>query len=185
MGGRAHRDEGATAEGPPRDIVVALAGNPNTGKSSIFNGLTGSKQHVGNWPGKTVSRAYGSFVHGPTTVQIVDLPGTYSLNASSPEEAIARNYLITGHSDAVAIVVDASNLERNLYLAVQILEIGVPSLIVLNMVDVMEAHGASVDVAALSEHLGVPVVPTIARKRRGLEDLKDALIRVASLEPAS
>jgi ferrous iron transport protein B len=98
-----------------------------------------------------VSRAYGSFAYGERTVQIVDLPGTYSLNASSPEEEVARDYLITGEPDAVAIVVDASNLERNLYLAVQILEIGEPSLIALNMVDVAESHGIHVDVAALSE----------------------------------
>jgi ferrous iron transport protein B len=169
----------------PGDIVVALAGNPNTGKSSIFNTLTGSSQHVGNWPGKTVSRAYGSFAYGETTVQIVDLPGTYSLNASSPEEEVARDYLITGEPDAVAIVVDASNLERNLYLAVQILEIGAPSLIALNMVDVAESHGIHVDGAALSERLGVTVVPTVARKRQGLDELKEALIHLASLESAS
>lgn len=175
----------AGTEAIPDDIVVALAGNPNTGKSSIFNSLTGSSQHVGNWPGKTVSRAYGSFEHGQTTIHVVDLPGAYSLNASSPEEAIARNYLISGQPNAVVIVLDASNLERNLYLAVQVLEIGVPALVALNMVDVAESQGASVDVDTLSERLGVPVVPTVARKRHGLENLKDALIRVASLEAAS
>ena len=185
MGGCAHCDEGLAAEAIPGDIVVALAGNPNTGKSSIFNSLTGSSQHVGNWPGKTVSRAYGSFEYGPTTVQIVDLPGTYSLNASSPEEVIARDYLISGQPDAVAIVVDASNLERNLYLAVQILEIGVPALLALNRVDVVESHGSRVNVAALSEHLGVTVIPTVARRRQGLDDLWDALNHLASLEPAS
>ena len=185
MGGCAHCGDPAATDPIPGDIVVAIAGNPNTGKSSIFNSLTGSSQHVGNWPGKTVSRAYGSFEHGSTAVQIVDLPGTYSLNASSPEEQIARDYLISGQPDVVAIVVDASNLERNLYLAVQILEIGVPALVVLNMVDVVESQGTNVDVNALSEHLGVTVVPTVARKRQGLDGLKDALIDVASMEPAS
>ena len=185
MGGCAQCGEAVSAEPIPRDVVVALAGNPNTGKSSIFNSLTGSSQHVGNWPGKTVSRAYGTFEHGSTTVRIVDLPGTYSLNASSPEEQIARDYLISGESDAVVIVVDASNLERNLYLAVQVLEIGVPAVVALNMVDVVESQGANVDVNALSEHLGVTVVATVARKRQGLDDLKDALVRVASMEPAS
>lgn len=185
MGGCGHCGDAVAIEPIPGDIVVALAGNPNTGKSSIFNGLTGSSQHVGNWPGKTVSRAHGSFEHGPTTVQIVDLPGTYSLNASSPEEQIARDYLISGHPDAVAIVVDASNLERNLYLAVQVLEIGVPALVALNMVDVVESQGVNIDVNSLSEHLGVAVVPTVARKRQGLDDLKDALIHVVSMEPAS
>jgi len=185
MAGRAHCGDNTATEPVPGDIAVALAGNPNTGKSSLFNGLTGSSQHVGNWPGKTVSRAYGSFEHGPTTVQIVDLPGTYSLNAASPEEAIARDYLISGQPDVVVIVVDASNLERNLYLAVQVLEIGVPALVALNMVDVVESHGVSVNVAALSERLGVTVVPTVARKRQGLDGLKDALIHLAALEPAS
>jgi ferrous iron transport protein B len=185
MGGCAHCSDDAATEPVPGDIVVALAGNPNTGKSSIFNSLTGSSQHVGNWPGKTVSRAYGSFEHGPTTVQIVDLPGTYSLNASSPEEQIARDYLISGQPDVVAIVVDASNLERNLYLAVQVLEIGVPSLVALNMVDVVESQGSTVDIGLLSEHLGVRVVPTVARKRRGLNELKNAMIDVVSMELAS
>ena len=185
MGGCAHRNEGVANGSMRGDIVVALAGNPNTGKSSIFNSLTGSSQHVGNWPGKTVSRAYGTFEHGTTIVQIVDLPGTYSLNTASPEEAIARDYLVSGGPDAVAIVVDASNLERNLYLTVQILEIGVPALLVLNMVDVLESQGVSVNADSLSAHLGVPVVPTVARRRQGLEGLKDALVHLALLEPAS
>jgi len=166
---------------PSGDPVVALAGNPNTGKSSIFNFLTGSTQHVGNWPGKTVAQATGTCTHGGVTMQIVDLPGTYSLNASSPEEAIARDFLISGQADAVVIIVDASNLERNLYLAVQVLEMGVPALVVLNMVDVAETRGITVDASALSERLGVPVIETVARRRQGLDELTHQLATLTTV----
>ena len=157
-------------------IVVGLAGNPNTGKSSIFNFLTGASQHVGNWPGKTVSKAEGTFTHHDHVLQLVDLPGTYSLNAASPEEMIARDYLIHDRPDAVIIVVDASNLERNLYLVVQVLEIGLPAVVALNMTDVAESRDVVVDVRELSRRLGVPVVPTVARKGRGLDHLKDEVL---------
>ena len=160
--------------------VVALAGNPNTGKSSIFNALTGSSQHVGNWPGKTVSRAEGTCTHGGVRLTIVDLPGTYSLDASSPEEEIARDFLIGGEAEAVVIIVDASKLERNLYLTLQVLETGVPAIVALNMVDVAETKGIDIDVGALSERLGVPVVETIARKGRGLDDLNHALVALTT-----
>ena len=163
------------------DPVVALAGNPNTGKSSIFNHLTGSSQHVGNWPGKTVAQASGTCAHGGVAMQIVDLPGTYSLNASSPEELIARDFLISGEADAVVIIVDASNLERNLYLAVQVLEMGVPAVVALNMVDVAETRGISLDPSALSELLGVPVVETVARKGRGLDELEHQLVAMTAV----
>ena len=163
-------------------LTVALAGNPNTGKSSIFNMLTGARQHVGNWPGKTVSRTHGSFDHDGVTVEIVDLPGTYSLNASSPEEVIARDYLVSGEPDGVVIVVDAANLERNLYLTVQILEIGIPAVLVLNMSDVAASRGIAIDDAELSIRLGIPVVRTIARSGEGLDDLKDAIVRVMERE---
>jgi ferrous iron transport protein B len=167
------------------DPVVALAGNPNTGKSSIFNLLTGASQHVGNWPGKTVDRAEGTCTHNGVTMQVVDLPGTYSLNASSPEEMIARDFLISGEAAAVVIIVDASNLERNLYLAVQILEMGIPSVVALNMVDVAETRGVEIDPDALSERLGVPVICTVARKRQGLGKLADELVRVTAMEHSS
>ena len=160
-------------------LTVALAGNPNTGKSSIFNLLTGAKQHVGNWPGKTVARSEGSFDHGVAVVAVVDLPGTYSLNASSPEEMIARDYLVSGEPDAVAVVVDAANLERNLYLAVQILETGIPAILVLNMTDVATSRGIVVDPAELSIRLGIPVVPMVARSGNGLDELKDAVVGIA------
>ena len=164
--------------------VIALAGNPNTGKSSIFNFLTGARQHVGNWPGKTVARAQGTCTHSGVTLQIVDLPGIYSLNASSPEEQIARDFLISGEPEAVVIIVDASNLERNLYLAVQVLEIGVPAVIALNMVDVAETRSISIDADALATRLGVPVIETVARKRQGLDDLTHELVRMTTADAA-
>lgn len=166
-------------------LTVALAGNPNTGKSSIFNLLTGAKQHVGNWPGKTVARSEGSFRHDDQSIQILDLPGTYSLNASSPEEMIARDYLVGGESDAVVVVVDAANLERNLYLAVQVLETGVPAILVLNMTDVATSRGVVVDAAELSVRLGVPVVPMVARSGQGIEDLKDAVVAITGWDGIS
>ena len=166
-------------------LTIALAGNPNTGKSSIFNLLTGAKQHVGNWPGKTVARVDGSFRYNGHTVDVVDLPGTYSLNASSPEEMIARDHLVSGGSDAVVVVVDAANLERNLYLAVQVLETGVPTILVLNMTDVAGSRGIDVDPVELSIRLGIPVVPMVARSGHGLEDLKDAVVAIAAWDGVS
>jgi ferrous iron transport protein B len=161
-------------------LTVAIAGNPNTGKSSIFNLLTRAKQHVGNWPGKTVARSEGSFCHDDQSIQVVDLPGTYSLNASSPEETIARDYLVSGEPDAVIVVVDAANLERNLYLAVQVLETGIPAILVLNMTDVATSRGIIVDPAELSIRLAIPVVPMVARSGKGLDELKDAVVAIAA-----
>jgi ferrous iron transport protein B len=120
---------------------VALAGNPNTGTSTVFNALTGSHQHVGNWPGKTVERKVGTWRHDGLRVEVVDLPGTYSLSAFSMEEEIARDHIVDAGPDLVIVVVDAANLERNLYLVVQILEMEVPVVVALNMTDVAEARG--------------------------------------------
>ncbi len=185
MAGCAHCDPGeGSVTRPEGAIVVGLAGNPNTGKSSIFNFLTGAKQHVGNWPGKTVSKAEGTFTHDDHVFQLVDLPGTYSLNAASPEEMIARDYLIHDRPDAVITVVDGSNLERNLYLAVQVLEIGLPTVLALNMTDVAASRGVTVDVQELSRRLGVPVVPTVARKGRGLNHLKDEVLGLVAARSA-
>jgi len=170
---------------PSGAMTVALAGNPNTGKSSIFNLLTGAKQHVGNWPGKTVARGEGSFRHGHRVIQVVDLPGTYSLNASSPEEMIARDYLVSGEPDAAIVVVDAANLERNLYLAVQVLETGIAAILVLNMTDVATSRGIAVDPAELSIRLGVPVVSMVARSGEGIENLKDAVVSIAAWDGVS
>ncbi len=160
-------------------LRVALAGNPNAGKTTIFNALTGSRQHVGNWPGKTVERKSGSFKHAGHTVEIVDLPGTYSLSAYSPEELIARNFLLQENPDMVIIVVDAANLERNLYLAVQVLELDIPAILVLNMMDMAQSRGFQVNVDKLGQALGVPIVTAVARKEQGLKELKDELIRHA------
>ena len=165
--------------------TVALAGNPNTGKTSIFNALTGSRQHTGNWPGKTVLKRQGTCEHGDAPLTVVDLPGTYSLSAVSPEEVIARDYLLSGEADAVIIVLDAANLERNLFLAVQILEMGIPAVIALNMIDVAERRGIAVDATRLAEALGVAVIPTVARTETGIEALVGALGRSADRQAAS
>ncbi len=122
-------------------LTLALAGNPNAGKTSIFNALTGSRQHVGNWPGKTVAKVEGAFRHGDIVGRLVDLPGTYSLSALSPEEVIARDYLLSGEADAVIDVVDSTNLERNLYLTAQLLELGIPLVLALNVSDSARCQG--------------------------------------------
>ena len=166
-----------------RQYTIALAGNPNAGKTSVFNALTGARQHVGNYPGVTVEYKEGLAHHQGKPVQVVDLPGTYSLTAYSPEELVARNYLIGQRPDVVVEVVDASNLERNLYLAVQLMELGVPLVICLNMVDVAKARGLNIDADKLSRLLGVPVVPTVARQGKGMDKLLAAAVELAESEP--
>ncbi|MFW6103075.1 MAG: FeoB small GTPase domain-containing protein [Chloroflexota bacterium] len=162
-----------------RGIVVALAGNPNSGKTTVFNNLTGARQHVGNWPGVTVEKKEGKCPAGGCEIHVVDLPGVYSLTAYSPDEIVARNFIVEEKPDVVVDVVDASNLERNLYLAVQLMEIGAPLVVALNMMDQAEAREHRVDVAALSRELGVPVVPMIASQGRGTDELRDAIVAVA------
>jgi ferrous iron transport protein B len=162
-----------------KTLRLALAGNPNAGKSTIFNALTGSHQHVGNWPGKTVEQKSGHFQYQDYTIEIVDLPGTYSLAAFSPEEMIARDYLINEQPDAVITVLDASNLERNLYLAVQVLELGIPTIIVLNMTDVAEAKGLQIDDQRLSQALHSPIIRTVAREGKGIDTLIQGVIAAA------
>lgn len=161
-----------------KEIHIALAGNPNAGKSTVFNALTGARQHVGNWPGKTVEKKEGNFRYGDYLFKIVDLPGTYSLSAYSPEELIARDYILEEHPDVVVVVLDAANLERNLYLAVQILELEVPVVVALNMMDRARARGLRIDVAKLSHSLGVPVVETTARRGEGIPSLVETIIKV-------
>jgi ferrous iron transport protein B len=159
--------------------TMALAGNPNAGKTSLFNALTGARQHVGNYPGVTVEKKTGEVSFNGDVVQVVDLPGTYSLTAYSLEELVARNFLIGDRPDVVVDVVDASNLERNLYLAVQLLELGVPLVICLNMMDVAEQRGLKIDIEALSQALNTPVVPTVARTGRGIDELLKTCAQVA------
>ena len=168
----------------PRRIRVALAGNPNAGKSTVFNALTGAHQHVGNWPGKTVEKKEGFFDVRDLRVEIIDLPGTYSLSAYSPEERIAQEFITAEHPDVVVNVVDASNLERNLYLTAQLLEIGVPLIIVLNMADVAEQLGYKIDVDRFSQLLGVPVLPAVASKGVGMDALREHLYRAAQTPEA-
>jgi small GTP-binding protein domain len=147
-------------------ITMALAGNPNSGKTTLFNALTGARQYVGNWPGVTVEKKEGKLKFEDKNLILVDLPGTYSLSPYSMEEIIAKNYIINEKPDVVINIVDASNIERNLFLTMQLLELGRPTVIALNMMDVAKAKGYEIDVTKLSMELGVPVVPIIAYKKR-------------------
>jgi ferrous iron transport protein B len=159
-------------------IHITLAGNPNSGKTTLFNHLTGARQHVGNYPGVTVDKKEGLFsLHGHD-YKVVDLPGTYSLTAYSVEELVARDYLVNERPDVVIDVVDAANLERNLYLTCQFLELGVPLVIALNMIDVAKKRGITIDTDKLSTLLGIPVVPIVARNGQGIEALFDAVEKV-------
>jgi len=162
------------------DFVVALAGNPNTGKSTIFNALTGLRQHTGNWPGKTVSRAEGGFIHEELRYKLVDLPGTYSLLSTSQDEEIARNFILFGRPDVTVVVVDATRLERNLNLVLQILEITDRAVVCLNLMDEAQRNNIQIDERRLARDLGVPVVATSARYRRGLDSLMNVIADVAS-----
>ncbi len=160
------------------DYVVALAGNPNTGKSTVFNALTGLRQHTGNWPGKTVARAEGGFHYDGLNIKLVDLPGTYSLLSTSTDEEIARDFILFGQPSVTVVVVDATRLERNLNLTLQILEITDRVVIALNLMDEARRHGLEIDERALSKELGVPVVPMVARKAEGVDALLDAIVAV-------
>jgi len=161
--------------------TVALAGNPNSGKTTLFNELTGSRQHVGNYPGVTVEKKEGTYVriHDGFRLHIVDLPGTYSLTAYSLEEVVTRDFLVNQKPEVVINIVDASNLERNLYLAIQFLEMGIPICIALNMIDVAKKRGIKVNAQKLSFLLGVPVTPTVARSGKGKKELMDSASQIA------
>ena len=160
-------------------LHIALAGNPNAGKTTLFNHLTGSRQHVGNYPGVTVEKKEGLLTHRESQMRVVDLPGTYSLTAYSVEELVARDYLVNERPDVVVNIVDAVNLERNLYLTCQFLELGVPLVIALNMVDAAEKRGISIDTAELSRLLGAPVLPIVARSGQGVQELLNAVVAVS------
>lgn len=164
------------------DYVVTLAGNPNTGKSTVFNALTGLRQHTGNWPGKTVTRAEGGFSYNEKRFKLVDLPGTYSLLSTSQDEEIARNFILFGRPDVTIIVVDASRLERNLNLVLQVLEITNKAVLCLNLMDEARRHDIIVDERTLAKDLGIPVVPTSARSLEGIPQLIETIYKVASNE---
>ena len=164
----------------PSELQFAIAGNPNCGKSALFNTLTGIRQKTGNWPGVTVDRKEGQFKLNGQLVSIFDLPGIYSLDASSLDEQVTRDYLLSHDASLIINVVDASNLERNLYLTVQLLEMGVPLVLVLNMMDVARKRGIQIDADKLSRELGCPVVPIVAITGEGIEALKGAIQSVIS-----
>lgn len=172
-----------TAAAPVKgEFLVALAGNPNTGKSTVFNALTGLRQHVGNWAGKTVMRAEGQWSYGGAQFRLVDLPGTYSLLSTSVEEEIARDFILFAAPDCTVVVADATCLERNLNLVVQILQITNRVVVCVNLLDEASRRGIRVDLEVLSERLGVPVVGTAARSGRGLDALQETIRAVASGE---
>lgn len=164
------------------DYIVALAGNPNTGKSTVFNALTGLRQHTGNWPGKTVTRMEGMVKYGDHVYKLIDLPGTYSLLATSEDEEVARDFILFGQPDVTIVVVDATRLERNLNLAFQVMEITDRVVIALNLMDEAKRHGMEINVRRLARELGVPVVPMVARSRQGVDDLMQAVAEVAGGE---
>ena len=160
-------------------LTIALAGNPNCGKTTLFNALTGARHHVGNWPGVTVERHSGTFEQDGSILEVVDLPGTYSLAARSEDERVAAQFLASPEVDLVLNVLDASNLERNLYLSTQLLELGKPVAFVLNMVDDAENRGVRIDVPALETLLGGPVIPTVGNREQGIPELKALLAALA------
>jgi len=162
------------------DFVVALMGNPNTGKSTVFNALTGLKQHTGNWPGKTVTRSEGGFIYGEHKFKLVDLPGTYSLLSMSADEEVARNFLLFGKPDVTVIVADATRLERNLNLVFQVLEITDRAILCVNLIDEAKRYGIEIDDKKLAKKIGIPVVKTAARDKVGIDKLLFFIDEVAS-----
>ncbi|WP_037591569.1 FeoB small GTPase domain-containing protein [Sporomusa ovata] len=164
----------------PGQYVIALSGNPNVGKSTVFNSLTGLRQHTGNWPGKTVDNAQGSFTYQKKPFLLVDLPGTYSILAHTVEEQVARDFICFGQPDATLVVLDATSLERNLNLALQVMEITPNVIVCVNLMDEARKKNIAIDVPTLEKELGVPVVATAARKGEGLAALREALYQVST-----
>jgi len=160
-------------------ITIALSGNPNAGKTTIYNQLTGARQKVGNWSGVTVEKKEGNLVHRGRKITVVDLPGIYSLTAYSVEEVVARNFILEEHPDVVVDILDASNLERNLYLAVQLIELNIPLVFAMNMVDVARTRGIIIDYLQLSQLLGVPIVETVGIRKEGIDNLLDTILEVS------
>ncbi|KPU26811.1 iron transporter FeoB [Caloranaerobacter sp. TR13] len=159
-------------------IVIALAGNPNTGKSTLFNTLTGLNQHTGNWPGKTVCNAKGTFKYRDKEFLLVDLPGTYSLLANSVEEEIARDFICFENPDITIVITDATCLERNLNLVLQVMEITDRVIVCLNLMDEAKRKGISIDIEKLESRLGVPVIPTVARDNKGIDKLLETIYKM-------
>lgn len=153
------------------DYVIALAGNPNTGKSTVFNSLTGLRQHTGNWPGKTIARAEGGFSYNSKKYRLVDLPGTYSLLSATEDEEVARNFILFGKPDVTVVVIDPMRLERNLNLVLQVLQLTEKAIVCVNLMDEARAHGLSIDARGLAKDLGVPVVLAAARQGEGVDRL--------------
>jgi len=162
-----------------KNLKIALVGNPNCGKTTVFNALTGARQHVGNWPGVTVERVVGEYTHCDATVEATDLPGIYSFSALSPDEEVARRHILFDSPDVVVNVIDASNLERNLYLTTQLLEMNVPVVVALNMMDMARQRGVRIEVEHLAEHLGCPVIPIVASKKKGMEELRSSICSIS------
>ncbi len=158
-----------------RNIRIAIAGNPNVGKTTLLNALTGSRQRVGNWPGVTVDRIEGNYKHDDVEVDVTDLPGIYSFTAFSIDESIARKYILTEHPDLIVNILDATNLERNLFLTTQLLEMKVPMVVALNMTDLAAKRKIKIEIEHLSRHLDCPVIPIVASRNRGIDELKDVI----------
>ncbi|MFW6181047.1 MAG: ferrous iron transport protein B [Spirochaetota bacterium] len=176
--------KGAMVTGKDRSCTIAIAGNPNSGKTTLFNGLTGSNQHIGNWPGVTVEKKEGTYRHGGRQFHVVDLPGIYSLSALTEDEKVAQRYLLSGGARVIVNILDATNLERNLYLTTQLLEMKVPLILVLNMMDLAERRGIQINVEHMAAHLGCPVIPVSAVRRADIERVREELDRlVDGLQP--
>ncbi len=167
-----------------KSLLVALAGQPNVGKSTVFNVLTGLSQHVGNWPGKTVEKKEGLHISDSYEMRIVDLPGTYSLSAFSEEERVARDFIIHEHPDVIILLVNASALERSLYLLSELLILGPPVIVGVNMIDVAESQGVHIDIEALRKSLKLTVIPMVATKNQGIMELAGEIIRISEGETA-
>ncbi len=167
------------------DHVIGVVGNPNCGKTTLFNALTGTRQRVGNWPGVTVDRKSGEYAHGGKKIAVVDLPGIYSLSAASLDEAVARDYILSGEADLFVNIIDAANIERNLYLTVQLLEMQVPMVVAMNMMDMAQERRIEIDIPLLGRRLGCPVVPLVAARGKGIHELKEHVNRCAQAKSVS